>query len=157
MTKRLRGFEIVHKNHKRNYNANIHLPTRADSGSAGYDIYSPISAIIKPNEQLLIWTDIKAYMQKDEILEINTRSGNGVKRGIILSNIIGWIDSSYYENESNDGNIGICLKNTRDKNFIITEGDRIAQAKFSKYLTTDNDSFLNNNRRGGFGSSDNGF
>ncbi len=156
MTK-TRGFEIVNKNYRKYPNTNIKLPVRADIGSAGYDIYSPVSVIIKPSEQLLIWTDIKAYMQDNEILEINTRSGNGVKRGIVLSNTIGWIDSSYYENEDNDGNIGICLKNLGVDDFVITVGDRIAQAKFSNYLIADNDMFLFNKRKSGFGSSDNEF
>ena len=72
---------------------------------------------------------------------------------IILANIIGWVDSSYYKNEKNDGNIGIVLKNTGTEPFEIKKGDRIAQLKFSKYLITDTDDPINKERKGGFGDS----
>ena len=150
---KIRGFEVVKNEMRKNPEVIIELPRRNDIGSCGYDIKSPINTVIKPNEQLLIWSDIKAYMLIDEALEANTRSSNGTKKGVILSNIIGWIDSTYYENPDNDGNIGICLKNTGNEDFIINIGDKIAQVKFSKYLTVDNDNPINSKRIGGFGSS----
>jgi len=149
-----RGFEFIIKDMRKTDCKTLELPRRNDLGSCGYDIKSPIGAIIKPNQQLLVWTDIKAYMLLDEVLEANTRSGNGTKKGVILSNIIGWVDSTYYDNEDNNGNIGLCLKNTGDKDFVIEIGDKIAQVKFSKYLITDDDNPINSERKGGFGSSD---
>lgn len=150
---KIRGFEVINNEMRKNLGVTIELPRRNDIGSCGYDIKSPINAVIKSNEQLLIWSDIKAYMLIDEVLEANTRSSNGTKKGVILSNIIGWIDSTYYENPDNDGNIGICLKNTGSEDFIINIGDKIAQVKFSKYLTVDDDNPINSKRIGGFGSS----
>jgi len=149
-----RGFEVITEEMRKTDCEKIELPRRNDLGSCGYDIKSPIAVTIQPNQQSLIWTDIKAYMLIDEVLEANTRSGNGTKKGIILSNIIGWVDSTYYNNVDNDGNIGLCLKNTGDKSFFINIGDKIAQVKFSKYLITDDDNPINNERIGGFGSSD---
>lgn len=151
---RQRGFEIVSEEHRK-HPVNILLPRRATRRSCGYDIYSPVSAIIQPNEQLVILTDVKAYMLEDECLEANTRSGNGTKKGIILANIIGWVDSDYYGNTDNDGNIGICLKNTGKEPFVIDQYDKIAQVKFSKYLITDDDLPIAEDRNGGFGSTDN--
>lgn len=62
---------------------------------------------------------------------------------------------SYYSNKDNDGNIGICLKNTTDEDIIIEAGERIAQGIFEKYLVADEDIVLKDNRDGGIGSSNN--
>ena len=59
---------------------------------------------------------IKAYMKDDERLEIVVRSSMGGK--FMLANTQGWIDSDYYENEDNDGNIGIFLKNISNKKIL---------------------------------------
>ena len=59
----------------------------------------------------------------------------------------------YYNNESNEGNCGIFLKNISNEPQTIKQGDRIAQGMFTKYLTCDNERVLNKERKGGFGSS----
>jgi dUTP pyrophosphatase len=83
------------------------------------------------------------------------RSSVGVKKGIVLSNGTGIIDASYFSNKSNDGNIGLALYNTSDKEVVLEAGERIAQGLFMNYLVTDNDEVLNAQRVGGFGSSGN--
>lgn len=152
-----RKFEVVKKEQRKFPEAEIRLPERADAGSCGYDFYSLEDYTLKPGEKHLFFTDIKAKMPMDNRLEINTRSGNGVKYGITLANTIGYIDASYYENPSNDGNIGICLQNTSFWAFEVHKGDRIAQGCFSHYLVTDDDKFKDSTepiqRQGGFGST----
>ncbi|MDF2612518.1 MAG: dUTPase [Clostridia bacterium] len=129
------------------------LPKRADDRSAGYDFYSPIDVLFKPNQTVIIWTNIKAYMLRDEVLNLYVRSSIATKKGLKLVNQVGVIDSSYYGNEDNDGNIGIALCNTSDRMVVIQEGERIVQGIFVKYLTADNDSVIHKHRSGGFGSS----
>lgn len=129
------------------------LPKRADRRSAGYDFYSPLDTIISPKAMVIVWTNIKAYMLPDEVLNLYIRSSMATKKGLVLANQVGVIDSSYYENPENGGNIGIALYNLGDKYVTITEGERIAQGVFSKYLTADDDKPLFDNRSGGFGSS----
>ena len=129
------------------------LPVRGDSRSAGYDFYSPIDVLLHPGQKLLLFTNIKAYMQEDEVLEIYPRSSMGIKKGLMLSNTVGIIDSSYYENEANDGNIGLPLLNTSGKGLEIKRGDRIAQGIFKKYLKADDDVTLQETRTGGSGST----
>ena len=148
----VRGFKEVHKDHKKRSQYTI-LPVRGDKRSAGYDFYSKETKTIDPGKQHLFWTDVKAFMQDDEVLNVHVRSSIGVKKGLVLANITGIIDSSYFENLGNDGNIGICLKNTTDVPVKILEDERIAQGIFSKYLVADEDSALNAERSGGFGSS----
>ena len=58
----------------------------------------------------------------------------------------------YYSNESNDGNIGIFLKNISDEVYVIKKGDRVGQGAFFNFLSSDNGN-TNSQRVGGFGSS----
>lgn len=148
-----RGFEIVNEEFRKHPNVDIQLPIRGDSRSAGYDIRTPIRIELQPNERVLVFTDIKAYMLPDEVLEIHVRSSIGVKKNIVLSNITGIIDSSYYGNPSNDGNIGLTLWNTSDKVQVLEANERVCQGIFKKYLVADNDNIANNERTGGFGST----
>ena len=91
---------------------------------------------VKPNEIAKIWTDVKSYMQDNECLILNVRSSMGGK--FMLANTSGWIDSDYYSNDSNDGNIGVFLKNISDKELVINKGDRIAQGAFFNFLISRN-------------------
>ena len=129
------------------------LPTRADNGSAGYDLYSPIDVTIYPQERATIWTDFKAYMLADEYLALHIRSSLAIKHKLTLLNTVGIIDSSYASNPDNDGNIAVCIQNNNDEPYIIKRGDRIAQGIFQKYLIAVNDVIVNATRRGGMGSS----
>lgn len=150
--KRTRGFEVVETS-KKKHDVDIKLPIRSDDGSAGYDFYSPTSVDIAPGEKATIWTDIKSYMLKDEVLKIYPRSSMGIKFGVSLANTTGIIDSSYYENPDNDGNIGICIVNNSKDTYSVSAGDRIGQGIFQKYLVADNDDTLNKERLSGIGHS----
>ena len=145
----IRGFELVKEEMKRT-DGIAKLPTRATSKSMAYDFYANTDYTVKPNEIVKIWTDIKSYMQEDEGLILNVRSSMGGK--FMLSNTSGWIDSDYFSNPTNDGNIGIFLLNISDETQYIHKGDRIAQGMFIKYLVADNGN-TDCVRKSGFGSS----
>lgn len=148
-----RGFEVVSDKNRKHPNVDIELPVRGDSGSAGYDIRIPKGITLQPNEKKLIWTDIKAYMQPNEVLELYVRSSIGIKKGIILSNITPIIDASYYNCEGTEGNIGLSLWNTSDKVVELEANERVCQGIFKNYLIVDNDVCLKKARTGGIGSS----
>jgi dUTP pyrophosphatase len=163
---KLRGFEIVKDEHRQNKKtvtveqmgthtiyAPITLPTRADVRSAGYDFYLAQDVTLLPAQKTLVWLDVKAYMQEDEVLEIYPRSSLGIKQGIMLGNTVGIIDSSYYENIGNDGNIGLSLLNTSGVGVELKAGSRVCQGIFKKFLVADNDTALSTERTGGIGSS----
>ena len=78
---RNRGFEIVNEGSKKNKGIDITLPTRGTQYSAGYDFYSPIDIEIQPHDKVCIWSDVKAYMQEDEVLMLYVRSSIGIKKG----------------------------------------------------------------------------
>ena len=81
----MRKFEFVKKEYKKHPTDTI-LPTRSTHKSAGYDFVNPIEIKIYPQQQVLIWTDVKAYMEDDEVLMIYMRSSLGNKKGLILTN-----------------------------------------------------------------------
>lgn len=149
----LRGFEEVPTQFAKVGGETTILPVRGDARSAGYDFYSKETVVIQPRESHLFWTDVCAYMQDDEVLMIHVRSSIGVKKGLMLKNITGVIDASYYANPSNYGNIGICLYNNSDVPVTIEAQERIAQGVFQKYLVAGEDVPLHMERAGGFGSS----
>ena len=147
----MRYFEVVEDKFRKNPCVEIKLPTRGSKNSAGYDFYSPVDAVIQPNEMVMIWTDVKASMYYDNALLIIPRSSMG-KHPIMISNTVGLIDSDYYGNESTDGNIGFRLLNLGTTPYEIKAGDRIGQGIFIKYGTVKDDN-TTTERKGGFGST----
>ena len=146
----MRYFDVVAQNHRKTQ-TEIQLPTRSDPKSAGYDFYSPVEITLQPWDNKLIFTDVKACMNSNEVLMLYVRSSMG-KIPVVLANGTGIIDSSYFENPDNDGNIGFRLINQSDEPYTIHIGDRIGQGVFMEYLTVDNDN-ATGVRTGGFGSS----
>src|SRR5690554_6254171 len=110
-------------------NSNYRLPDYQTKGSAGMDIYANIdySITLKPFERKLIPTGLSISMPIGYEAQIRARSGLALKYGISLVNGIGTIDSDYR------GEIKIILINLGEKDFIINNGDRIAQFVLSKY------------------------
>jgi len=149
---RKRGFEIA----KGFEDAGINLPVRSTKNSAGYDIEAAedvtIPAFKLGQKPVLVKTGLKAYMQSDEVLILANRSSNPGKKGLILANSIGVVDSDYYGNPDNDGHIMFAFFNFKEEDIEIKKGERIGQGMFQKYLVTDND-MPGGERTGGFGST----
>lgn len=148
---KIRGFEIVPDNNREYPDADIILPARGTKHSACYDIYSPVSLTIPPHAIGHLATDVRAYMQDDEVLMIYPRSSMG-KVPMMLANTTGVVDADYYDNESNGGNILVKLHNLSSREYEIKAGDRIAQAMFVNYLVADNGN-TDTVRTGGVGST----
>lgn len=146
----MRFFEVVKDEHRKN-EGEIKLPTRGTEHSAGYDFYSPVDVTIPPHEMVMIWTDVKASMYFDNVLLLLPRSSMG-KQPVVLSNGTGVVDSDYYNNTSNDGNIGFRLLNMGNTPYEIKKGDRIGQGIFVKYGTVKGDA-TKTKRESGFGST----
>ncbi len=155
-----RGFEVC----KGFENENIELPVRSTKNSAGYDFFAACDVTIpsyykellkagnEPIKPTLVKTGIKAYMLEDEVLFLYNRSSNPIKKGLVLANSVGVIDSDYYSNPDNDGHIMVAFYNFYPFDIKISKGDKIAQGVFQKYLVADNDD-ASNVRLGGFGST----
>ena len=142
----------------------INIPVRATRRAAGYDFEASEDIVIpsiwkqilsgkvlqgiKPE---LVHTGIKAQMESDESLKLFNRSGNP-KLGLILANGVGVVDSDYFENPGNDGEIMFAFFNFWPKDVLIMKGQRIGQGVFEKFLLTEDDA-AEAERVGGFGST----
>ncbi len=108
------------------------LPTYATDGSAAVDLCATIEnkIVLKAGERVLVPTGIAISPERQDIVAVvAARSGLAIKHGISLSNGIGVIDSDYR------GEICVGLINNSDKDFIIEQGDRIAQLLFMPVYT----------------------
>ena len=134
----------------------INLPVRKTKHSAGYDVEAAEDVVIPPYtpgaKPTLIPTGLKAYCAEDEWYMLVNRSG-GPKKGFVMANSIGVIDSDYYNNETNDGHFYFQYWNFNNQDLVIHKGDVIGQVIFQKYLLVDNDQ-AEGVRTGGFGSTD---
>lgn len=148
----MRKFEIVSEKFLQYGEKEVKFPFRATKNSAGYDFFSPIDIIVHPNKIQLIWTNVKAQFNPNEVLMLFVTSKMG-KNGIMLANGTGIIDSDYYSNKNNDGNLGFMLYNFGDNDYIIKKGDKIGQGVFTNFLTVDCEQEIKNVRIGGFGST----
>ncbi len=154
---KIRGFEVVSSF------ADINLPKRSTARSAGYDfeaaeditVPSIWKMALKGSENIkpvFIKTGVKAYMQEDEALFLYNRSSNPGKKGLVMANSVGVVDSDYYNNADNEGHIMFAFYNFFPVDVTIKKGERIGQGVFKKFLKSDGDD-ASAIRTGGFGST----
>lgn len=150
-SERKRGFAYVSE-----YADVVTLPVRGTRHSGAYDFFSPEDIVLRPGETYALKTGIKSYMLPDEVLLVFIRSSMG-KKDLELRNKVAVIDSDYYNNLDNEGNIILMLRNTSLSSSIveIKRGDKVAQGMFVKYLLADGDGFDVHQgvRNGGIGST----
>lgn len=105
------------------------LPTYATVQSAGMDLRANIEApqILKPMERKLITTGLYIALPEGYEAQIRPRSGLALKHGITVLNTPGTIDADYR------GEIMVLLVNFSDKEFVINDGERIAQMVIAQH------------------------
>ncbi len=132
--------------------ANVTLPKRATSGSAGYDFFAPKSFTLSAGETIKIATGIRVQIDEGWVLKIYPRSSLGFKYRLTLNNTVGIIDSDYYYAD-NEGHIFIKMTNCGDSPLSVEQGKAFAQGVFVEYgITVDDDCV--STRTGGLGSTD---
>ena len=129
------------------------LPQYETSASAGLDVRANIEdkITLKPLERILVKTGLFMEIPEGFECQVRPRSGLAFKNGITVLNSPGTIDADYR------GEVGVILVNLSTDEFIIEDGERIAQLIFAKvdqanWITTE---VLNETERGegGFGST----
>ena len=102
---------------------NVNIPEYKTSGSSGLDLEAFIQndLLIKPKETVLVPTGLSVAIEDHLEIQIRPRSGLAAKNKITVLNTPGTIDSDYR------GEIKIILINLGDNDFVIKNGDRIAQ------------------------------
>ena len=105
------------------------LPAYATEGSAGMDLRANIGEpiVLRPMERRLIPTGIYIALPMGYEAQVRPRSGLALKHGIGLANMIGTVDCDY-RNE-----IGVILINLGQEDFVVNDGERIAQMVIAKY------------------------
>lgn len=145
----MRGFMVVKKYLN---NENVSIPVRATKFSAGYDLCSAKAEVLEPGDIKIIATGVKVIVGFNEYLQITMRSGISAK-GLMLTNGVGIIDCDYYNNPDNEGEIFLPIINVGKFPFRIYPGMRLAQGIFKRYYFADHDSYRDETRVGGCGST----
>ena len=114
--------KVVNKGHQP-------LPEYATPQSAGMDLRANIEAPItlKPMERRLIPTGLYIALPVGYEAQIRPRSGLALKHGITVLNTPGTIDADYR------GDLMVLLVNFSDSDFIINDGERIAQMVIARH------------------------
>lgn len=131
------------------------LPTRATSGSAGYDFKAPFDFTLEPGQTIKIPTGIRVRIDDGWWLGCFPRSGLGFKYRLQLDNTVGVIDSDYY-GSGNEGHIFAKITNDSmdGRSLTVKAGDAFMQGIFIPYGITRSDD-VQVVRDGGMGSTDN--
>ncbi|MBW7869024.1 MAG: dUTP diphosphatase [Brumimicrobium sp.] len=105
------------------------LPQYETSASAGVDLRANIDTTItlKPLERTLVKTGLFLEIPVGYEAQVRPRSGLALKKGVTVLNTPGTIDADYR------GEICVILINLSNDDFIIEDGDRIAQMIFAKF------------------------
>lgn len=130
----------------------VRLPERQTRGSAGYDFYLPDNVVLQPGQATAIPLGVKAQMEDDMYLKIYVRSSIG-RMGLMVPSSVGIIDSDYYNNEDNEGNIHLILFNVTGDVIKLLRGTRVCQGIFTKFMTVNNEPEITTVRNGGIGST----
>ncbi|MBN2810172.1 MAG: dUTP diphosphatase [Deltaproteobacteria bacterium] len=99
------------------------LPQYMTEQAAGMDLYARIDAalVLAPGQRLLVPTGIAIALPPGYEAQVRPRSGLALKHGVTLLNAPGTIDADYR------GEIAVIVINHGAKEFIINDGERIAQ------------------------------
>ena len=129
------------------------LPAYETAFSAGMDLRASLDEpiLLKPLERVLVPTGLFIELPAGYEAQIRPRSGLAIKKGISLVNTPGTIDADYR------GEIKIITINLSREDFIIQDGERIAQMIISRHETAEwkevEDLSETSRGEGGFGHS----
>ena len=118
--------QVINKGHQP-------LPEYATEQSAGMDLRANIDEpiVLKPMERRLIPTGLYIALPKGYEAQVRPRSGLALKKGITVLNAPGTIDADYR------GEVGVVLINLSQEDFIVNDGERIAQMVIARHETAD--------------------
>lgn len=128
-------------------------PSYETAGAAGMDLRANITTPItlKPLERTIVKTGLFIALPVGFEAQVRPRSGLAAKNGITVLNSPGTVDADYR------GEIGVILVNLSNSDFVIQDGERVAQLIIAKHerVTWQEVTVLDETARGagGFGST----
>jgi dUTP pyrophosphatase len=129
------------------------IPAYETEQSAGMDLRANIdeSITLKPLERAIVKTGLYIALPAGFEAQVRPRSGLAAKKGITVLNSPGTVDADYR------GEIGVILVNLSNEDFIIQDGERVAQLVIAKHerVSWEEVEILTETARGagGFGST----
>ena len=108
---------------------NAILPTRGSAFAAGLDLASAVNQTIPAGQRALVATDLSIACPPGTYARVAPRSGLAYKHGIDVG--AGVIDADYR------GPLGVILFNFGDSDFVVKQGDRIAQLILEQIILPD--------------------
>tara|TARA_B100002019_G_C20927826_1_gene430680 strand:+ start:88 stop:522 length:435 start_codon:yes stop_codon:yes gene_type:complete len=105
------------------------LPHYATTQSAGMDLRANLEEpiILKPLDRTLVKTGIFMQLPVGYEAQVRPRSGLAFKKGVTVLNTPGTIDADYR------GEVGVILVNLSNEDFVVEDGERIAQMVIAKH------------------------
>lgn len=109
--------------------SNHTLPEYETIASAGMDLRANLSEeiLLRPHQRVLVPTGLRIELPIGYEAQVRPRSGLAIKKGISVLNSPGTIDADYR------GEIKVILINLSDQDFLIADGERIAQMIVAKH------------------------
>ena len=105
------------------------LPHYETIASAGMDLRANINSpiILKPLERTIVKTGLFIALPVGTEAQVRPRSGLAAKKGITVLNAPGTVDADYR------GEIGVILANLSNEDFVVNDGERIAQLVIARH------------------------
>ena len=128
------------------------IPEYQTEGSAAFDLAAAESIVVAPGEVRLVPTGLVIEVPGGMFLGIFARSSTPLKRGLMVANGVGVVDSDYCGPEDE---VKIAVVNVTAKPVTIERGDRIAQGILlpAPRVTWDEADRPRSSSRGGFGAT----
>ena len=131
--------------------ASTPLPTYATEGSAGFDLAARVDMTVAPGAVALVPTGLVIEVPAGHFLGVFARSSTPLKRGLMVANGVGVVDSDYCGPEDE---IRIAVLNFTQAPATIARGDRLAQGVIIPFVRAEwTEAPPKQRSRGGFGST----
>lgn len=136
----------------RRLNSAVTLPRYESGGAAGFDLAAAADVDVRPGEVALVPTGLAIEVPRDMFLGIFARSSTPLKRGLMVANGVGVVDSDYCGPADE---VKVAVLNFTRENVTVRKGDRLAQGILLPVTRVEWEevSELNAESRGGFGST----
>ena len=106
----------------------MELPSYTYRTDSGFDLRSTINVTLKPFERYLIPTGLKIDIPENYEIQVRTKSGLAINKGLMVLNSPGTVDQGY------TGEIKVILMNLSNETHVIEKGMKIAQAVVSPVI-----------------------